>query len=356
MTPHDPVSISAVPKIELHVHLEGTVEPATVLDIAARNGLALPVSTVDELSALYRVTTFSDFLRLWILTTNVLRKAEDFSQVVVDYARRAKRHGAVYIEGIFSPVERVMRGVGWAEIFDGYCEGAERAHAEHGVVVRLTPEAYRGADPELVAEMVRYAGRYRDRGVVGVGIGGDERARPARHYAAAFAPAVDLGLGVVPHAGEFPLFPDGASGAATLRETIEALDPVRIRHGIAAAADPALVALIRERGIVLDVCPTSNLRTGAIRGLADHPLPRLAAAGIPCTVGTDDPAVFDTDLSREFTIAARLGVEPRLLYDAGITGALCDDDVKSHLRQIGAATTWPTTTATWSTTAAGESL
>ncbi|MBX6372167.1 MAG: adenosine deaminase, partial [Acidothermus sp.] len=238
-------------------------------------------------------------------------------------------------------VERVMRGLSWEEVFEGYCDGVAAASERYGIVVRLTPEAYRGVDPQLVGEMVRYAGRYRDRGVVGVGLGGDERACPAARYAAAFAAARELGLGVVPHAGEFPRFPDGSSGADSLRETLVALQPVRVRHGIAAADDPALLDLMRDRGIVLDVCPTSNLRTRAIASLAEHPLPKLLGAGIPCTIGTDDPAIFDTDLAREYELAVTLGADPRGLYEAGVRGALCDDDLKSRLLAIGESTPWP---------------
>ena len=115
------------PKIELHVHLEGTVRPATLLEIAHRNDYALPVSTEAELTALYDFRDFNHFIEIWVLTTNALRRDEDFRQVVVDYAREAAAHGAVYIEGIFSPAERARRGVDWDEIFTGYCDGADEA-------------------------------------------------------------------------------------------------------------------------------------------------------------------------------------------------------------------------------------
>jgi aminodeoxyfutalosine deaminase len=115
------------PKIELHVHLEGTIRPETLLQVARRNGYALGVETVEELWDLYRFRDFDHFIEVWILTSNALRRPEDFRQVVVDYAGEAARHGAVYVEGIFSPIERVWRGVGWDEIFSGYCDGVEEA-------------------------------------------------------------------------------------------------------------------------------------------------------------------------------------------------------------------------------------
>src|SRR5919204_5970866 len=119
------------PKIELHVHLEATVTPAALLDVASRNDYPLPVDTEEDLRALYRFRDFDHFIEVWILTTNALRHADDFRQLVVDYAAEAARHGAVYVEGIFSPIERVARGVDWDEIFAGYCDGAAEACELH---------------------------------------------------------------------------------------------------------------------------------------------------------------------------------------------------------------------------------
>jgi len=171
------------PKIELHVHLEGTVRAATLKEIARRNDYPLP----DDLESLYRFRDFRHFIEVWILTTNALRTADDFRQVVTDYAGEAASHGAVYLEAIFSPAERVARGVGWDEIFAGYCDGADEARELHGVEVRLTPDIYRGATAEQAEHVVRYSAKYRDRGIVGVGLGGLEAEYPPEQYTTAFA-------------------------------------------------------------------------------------------------------------------------------------------------------------------------
>jgi len=317
------------PKIELHVHLEGTVRPETLLAIARRNGQRLPVDTVDDLRRLYEFTDFANFIRVWSMTTNCLRTGDDFRQVVVDYAAEAAGHGAVYLEGIFSPAERVRRGVGWAEIMEGYADGAAEAEQRHGVVVRLTPDIDRELEPELAEECARQSVRYRDRGVVGFGLGGPELEAPATRYTRAFAIARDGGLALVPHAGE-------AGGSDSIREVL-GFDPARIRHGVRAADDPELLKEIAERGIVLDVCPTSNLRTRVVPVLDTHPLPVLRQAGIHCSIGTDDPAMFDTDLGREWEIAERLGVPPADTYAAGVAGALCDEGTRRRLAALGAA-------------------
>jgi aminodeoxyfutalosine deaminase len=314
------------PKIELHVHLEGSIRPATLLEIARRNDVALPVSTVEELVALYEFTDFAHFLEVWILTTNCLRTADDFRRVVVEYAAEAASFGAVYLEGIFSPAERVLRGIDGDEIFIGYAEGAVEAAERYGVTIRFTPDIYRTLDPDAAQECARLCTRYRDRGVVGFGLGGLESARPASTFDRAFAIARDGGLALVPHAGE-------ASGADSVREVL-GYDPARIRHGIRSVEDAELLAEIVDRGIVLDVCPTSNVRTRVVGSIGEHPLPALHAAGVPCTINTDDPAMFGTDLGREYAIAASLGVSAADAYAAGLAGALCDDATRARLAAL----------------------
>jgi aminodeoxyfutalosine deaminase len=304
----------SVPKIELHVHLEGTIRPATLLAIARRNGEKLPADSIEELTELYEFRDFKHFIEVWKLTTNCLRTAEDFRQVVVDYAAEAAAFGAVYIEGIFSPPERVMRGVAWDEIFTGYAEGAAEALDRYGVVIRFTPELYRGCDVDLAEECARVAIRYRDRGVVGIGVGGYEPASLLEPYRRTVEIARDGGLPFVPHAGE-------SAGPDSIREAL-ALGAYRLRHGIRAVEDPELLAEIVDRKIVLDVAPVSNLRTGVVPTIGEHPLPRLLAAGALCSISTDDPAMFNTDLGADYAIAAQLGVTAESAYAAGVAGAL----------------------------------
>jgi aminodeoxyfutalosine deaminase len=183
------------PKIELQVHLEATVGPQTLLEIARRNEYPLPADTVEGLADLCRYRDFRHFIEIWVLTTNALQTEADFRQMVVDYAAEAKTHGAVYIEGIFTPAERVRRGMNWQEVFEGVCGGAQRAREEHGVEVRLTPDIPRGYSLEEAIATVRWGSRYRDRGVVGVGLGGLEAEYPPEPYEQAFALAKAEGLG-----------------------------------------------------------------------------------------------------------------------------------------------------------------
>jgi aminodeoxyfutalosine deaminase len=321
------------PKIELHVHLEGTVRPGTLLEIARRNDYALPAETEEGLAELYDFRDFAHFIDVWILTTNALQTAEDFRQVVVDYAAEAASHGAVYLEAIFSPSERVRRGVAWDEIFAGYCDGAQESRELHGIEVRLTPDIVRGHPLDEAEQVVRYSAKYRERGVVGVGLGGLEAEFPPEPYEPPFALARGLGLASVPHAGE-------VAGPPSVRGALEELRADRLRHGIRAADDPGLLREIADRRIVLDVCPISNLRTRAVSSLGEHPLPQLVAAGARCSISTDDPAMFGTDLSKDYGAAVSLGLDPRDVYEAGVEGAVCDEETKTRLREIGGSFDW----------------
>jgi len=324
------VAGAAYPKIELHVHLEGTVRPETLLEIARRNDYALPADTVEGLAEAYRFRDFRHFIEVFELTAGALAHYDDFRQIVVDYAAEAAGHGAVYLEAIFTP--GLWRGLDTDEVFSGYCDGAREAYETLGVEVRLTPDIPRVYSPEEAEKVARHAVAYRERGVVGLGLAGFE-AQSNEPFVRAFALAHEGGVGSTPHAGEL-------LGPESVRAALEELAADRIRHGIRAVDDPGLVQELAGRGTVLDVCPLSNVRLGAVASLAEHPLPRLVAAGVACSISTDDPAMFDTDLTREYEAATSLGLAPRSFYEAGIAGALCDEPTRARLRAVGEAYGW----------------
>jgi aminodeoxyfutalosine deaminase len=322
-----------VPKIELHVHLEGAVRAKDLLEMAARNGVSLPAGSESELAELYRFRDFDHFVELWLMTTSAIRTEQDFRQVVLGYAQEAASQGAVYLEGIFTPSERVGGGASWDEVFTGFCDGALEARERYGVEIRLTTDTPRDHDLETAMKTARYSVKYRDRGVVGLGIGGPEASNPPEPFERAFLFAKEGGIGSVPHAGE-------VAGAESVRGAIEVLRADRIRHGIRSVEDPGLMRELAAREIVCDVCPVSNLRTGAVVSLEEHPLAAMLEAGVLCSISTDDPAMFDTDLTREYEVAARLGCTPERAFAAGVRGALCDEETRSELQRISDSYDW----------------
>jgi aminodeoxyfutalosine deaminase len=326
------------PKIELHVHLEATVRPELLFAIARRNGVALPVRTPGELPAYYRCDTFEAFVARWIATSSVLRRYDDFREIVVDYAGRAKAQGCVYIEAIFSPSEPVvLRGGSFREVFEGYCDGAAEAREVHGVEVRLTPDVTRDLPAAVGRRQARWAVKYRERGVVALSLGGSERRFGPEKFRRTFAIARDGGLRSAPHAGELS---GGKAGAASIRGALDVLKADRIRHGIRAVDDAALLAELAERGVVCDVTPVSNLRTGAVASLDEHPLPLMLAAGVKCSISSDDPVLMDTDLERDCAAAVTLGHAPRRMYEHALAGAFCDDGLRARLRRLGQEHDW----------------
>jgi aminodeoxyfutalosine deaminase len=324
---------TAYPKIELHVHLEGTVQPRTLLEIARRNDVALPADTARELQQLFRFTDLAHFIDVWFLVTAALQTADDFRQITVDYAEEAARQGAVYIEGIFAPTVPGRNGVDLDGLFQGYCDGVQEARERLGVEIRLTPDLNRTSPPDEMESLIRRAIAYREGGMVAVGLGGVEDMAPPEQFADSFRVAREGGLGSVPHAGEV-VGPESIWGA------LEALHADRIRHGIRALEDPALVKELVDRAVVLDVCPTANLRVGAIASYDVHPLPQMVAAGLRCSLSTDDPAMFDTDLTREYAEATGRGLSAREFYEVGVSGALCDEATRTRLKEIGETFDW----------------
>lgn len=327
-------AVASAPKIELHVHLEGSVRPPLLFEIARRNRYELPARDEAELAELFQFRDFDHFLALWLATTPALQTEEDFRRVVTAYAEEAAGCGAVYLEGIFTPVERVSGGASWDEVFSGFCDGAAEARERHGVEIRLTPDIPRMLGLEPAIETARYAIKYRERGIVGLGLGGPEAQFPPEPFERAFRMAKDGGLGSVPHAGE-------GAGPASIRGALDALGADRLRHGIRAVEEAGLLEELAARGIVCDVCPVSNLRTRVVASLAEHPLARMLAAGVHCSISTDDPAMFDTDLARDYQAAAEAGCTPEQAFLAGVAGALCDEHTRARLQGIHDSYPWP---------------
>jgi len=332
------MSAADYPKIELHVHLEGAVSPAALLAAARRNGFALPVQTVEELAEFMRFRDFDHFIAAWFATTPALQTEQDYRELVVDYARRAQARGAVYLEAIFSPCDKLDQGISFDTVFTGFTDGVQAAREQLGIEVRLTPDVTRGVDLDVAKRTAEYAVRFRDRGIVALGLGGLESQYPPEPYAPAFEIARAGGLGSVPHAGE-------VAGPASVRGALETLQPDRIRHGVRAVEDPGLLSELADRRMVLDVCVLSNVRLSVVRAVEDHPLPQLLAAGVPVTVNTDDPTFFACELDEEHAAARALGADPRALFDAGVEGALCDESEKARLRDLADDYDWASVAA-----------
>ncbi|HEY7832554.1 MAG TPA: adenosine deaminase [Ktedonobacterales bacterium] len=294
--------LRAAPKAELHVHLEGSILPATLLRLAARNDVVLPADTVDGLRRWFVYRDFPHFIEIYVTITRCLRTADDYDEIVHEFGAEMARQHVRYAEATFSPGTHWALGVPYEVYFTGLTRGRERARHDFGVTINWIFDMVRGLpDPERSRQLADYTTSVaiegqRD-GVVALGLGGNEAAGPPEPFAPYFDRARQAGLHAIPHAGE-------TSGPESVWSALRDLGAERIGHGVRAIEDPALVAYLAEHHIPLEVCPTSNLRLGVYPDLASHPLRRLYDAGVMVTINSDDPPLFNTTLNDESALLA----------------------------------------------------
>ena len=294
--------LQAVPKAELHIHLEGTIAPTTALALARQHGVALPATDEAGLRAWFAYRDFDHFLTVIRAVTQCLCTAADYERVTYELGQTLARQGVRYAEVALSPSIHAVRGVSFDTYFTGLTRGRERVRADFGIELAWIFSIVRQwADPELTVNQADYttdvalAGRMD--GVVALGLAAAEAAAPPEPFAPWFARARAGGLHSAPHAGEM-------AGPASIWGAVRALGAERIAHGVRAIEDPTLVAYLATHEIALDIAPTSNLRLGVYPNLAAHPLPQLHAAGVAITINSDDPPLFATTLNDEVALLA----------------------------------------------------
>ena len=321
--------IKKMPKVELHVHLEGSVQPETLLKLARLHHVQLPASTVEGLRAWYAFTNFDHFIEIYMTISGCLRTSEDMELIAREFLAGQAAQNILYSEVTWTPLNQYhTSGMGFEEQLAAINRGRAWAEKELGVRMGMVIDIPRGvpvAESELVAD---WAIQARDGGVVAFGLGGPEVGNPPEVYTNAFARTRRAGLPGVPHAGE-------TAGPASIWGALTALQAVRIGHGIHCLEDPALVAELRARQVPLEVCPTSNVCLKEARCIEEHPLPRLLAEGLFVTLGSDDPPMFNTTLTEEYLKLARvfgLGAEAILaLVHNGVKASFLPEAEKQVL-------------------------
>jgi adenosine deaminase len=282
-----------IAKVELHVHLEGTAPPALIRRLAERNGLPVPEGVFAD-DGRFAYTDFLDFLETYDRAASVIRTAEDYRYVTYEYLASCAHEGAVYVELIVSPDHAARVGLSGEEHLDGIGRGIDDARRDHGIEGRVVLTAVRNLGVDRVVGVARYAATRPHPYVVGFNMAGDEANYPAGDFAQAFAIAADAGLGCTVHAGEW-------DGPPSVWAALE-LPVTRIGHGVRSIEDPALVAELAEREVVLECCPTSNVVLGLFASFEEHPLPRLREAGVKTTLGSDDPPYFGASIGGEYEL------------------------------------------------------
>lgn len=324
--------IRALPKVELHVHVEGAVAPSTIAELATANGVDLGVADPAEL---YRYRDLADFLRVFDLVCASLRTAADLHRVTYEALGIAAAAGVRYREMFFSPTFLMRHGVPFDAIWDGIRAGIADAATDHGIVCRMILDVHKPAGPAAAEELIQLAATC-ERDVL-VGIGGDagEHGVDLAAFAVPFQRARRLGFRTTMHLGE-------EGPVADIRAGIDVLGIERIDHGVSLLDDPELVAEVAERRIAVTACPTSNVSIGIIDAIEHHPWPRLRAAGVLVTLNSDNAEMFGVDLADELCLARDafgLGFDAlaELCLD-GIDAAWVDDAERASMRaSFGAA-------------------
>lgn len=289
--------VRSLPKAELHVHIEGTLEPEMMFALAQRNGVALPWASVEATRAAYAFTDLQSFLDLYYAGAAALVTARDFSDLALAYFTRAHADGVVHAELFFDPQTHTARGIRLATVLDGLERGCEQARVRFGITSRLIMCFLRHLSEEdgfaTLAEAMPELTR-----IHGVGLDSSERGHPPAKFARLFARCRELGLHVVAHAGE-------EGPPAYIVEALDLLRAERIDHGVRAADDPALLARLAREQIPLTVCPLSNIKLCVFRTLAGHNLKQLMDAGLKITINSDDPAYFGGYIAANYVETAR---------------------------------------------------
>jgi aminodeoxyfutalosine deaminase len=284
--------IRQLPKAELHLHLEGAVDPATLLELRARHGER---STLAEVEALYTYTDFQSFLMAFKAVSAHLRGPDDYELITYRLMQRLKEENILHAEVYVAVGVCLFRKQDFTAIFEGLERGRAHGARDFGISLLWIFDATRHFGIEEAQKVFDLAVRYQDRQVVGIGIGGDEQKAPPELFRSVYAYAEDHGLRLTAHAGETGP-PESVWGALNLHAE-------RIGHAFTAAHDPDLIEELAQRQIPVELCITSNLRTGICKAVADHPTKNYFDQGIMITLNTDDPALFGTTLSREYQLA-----------------------------------------------------
>lgn len=291
--------IAAMPKVELHIHLEGSIRPETLLELARRNRVQLPASTIEGLRKWYDFRNFDHFVEIYGLMSSSIRSTEDIEFVAREFLAGQAAQGIPYSEVTYTPFTHYRsKGLAFRDQLAALNRARAWAEAELGVSMRLVLDFARKASVEQAQIVADWAIAAMDDGVVALGLGGAEAGYSAIKFKAVFERARAAGLARTPHAGE-------TVGPESIWSALRELDATRIGHGVRCLEDPALVEHLRAHQIPLEICPSSNVCLGVAPSMGAHPLPQLLDAGLYVTINSDDPPMFNTTLTGEYLAVAR---------------------------------------------------
>ncbi len=325
--------IAGLPKAELHLHIEGSLEPELMFALAKRNGIAIPYASVEDVRAAYDFSNLQDFLDIYYAGADVLRTRADFRDLATAYFDRVALDGVVHAEIFFDPQTHTDRGIAMADVVEGLCDGMTEAEANHGVTSKLILCFLRHLSEDAAFETLAAAEPWLDR-IAGVGLDSSEVGHPPAKFERVFAAARAKGLKLVAHAGE-------EGPPEYVAEALDLLHIDRLDHGNRSLEDPALTARLARQGMTLTVCPLSNVKLCNVPSIDVHPIDRMLDLGLRATVNSDDPAYFGGYIGENFRAATKgRNLDKRQLATLArnsFLGSFLDDAaVADHLAKIDA--------------------
>lgn len=323
------------PKIDLHLHLDGALRVSTIRDLFKKCGKELPTEDLDELAPYCQVgpdcKSLTEFLQKFFFFYDVLKHPDAMERAAYELCEDCAADNVVYFETRFAPILQATEDYPMQAVLESVIRGIDAGVKKFKVRANILLCCYRSESLESSIETVKLADKYRERGVVGVDMAGDETNVPAAPHYEAFKLARRRQIPITLHAGE-------AGGPQNVREAIEQIGASRIGHGFRTIEDPAVVELVKERGVTLEICPTSNVHTNTVPSLEEHPLKKLAALGVKVTVNSDDPGVSAITLGHEYDVAvARCGLTEKQLAACvrqSVESCFADDSTKQEIRKI----------------------
>jgi adenosine deaminase len=321
--------IKALPKVELHVHILGSIQPSTLLNIIREEGFDTPYNTVEDIKQRFHFTDFMNFIEVYWEIVGYISDEKHFEHITYDMLKACSECNTRYVEASFSPRDHLHHNLEFSKMVSAINKGIDRTRESFGVETNIRVDIVRSSTQDEAMEVLDFIER-NPYNIVSVDIGGNETAFPPKPFAEVYARAREMGLHLVAHAGE-------AAGPQSVWDAIEFLKVERIGHGISARDDPKLIAYLKKKQIGIEMSPVSNVRTGVVKSIQDHPIREFYDKGLLVTVSSDDPSLFHTDLNNEFIqIHKHQGFSVTELFQLSLNGietAFIDDEKKRRMRE-----------------------
>ncbi len=286
------VRIKALPKLEQHVHIVGSTKPETLLSIIEDSGIKTSFKSLEDVRRFFQYRDFSHFISVYSTVNDCIIDEKYYERITYEMLQSDALCNVKHVEAIFSPNDHVRRGLDYCKMLNAINRGVRKAKRNLGISCTIRVDLVRNYGPQVGMKVLDWIEEKSDN-IVAVDIGGSENGFPPEPYAHVYKRAKEMGLHLVAHAGE-------AAGPKSIWGAIETLGVERIGHGVAAAEEPKLLEALRTRGVAIETCPISNLRTAAIKKFQDHPIKRFIENGIKVSVNSDDPPMFGTDMNNEY--------------------------------------------------------